>query len=140
MVEFKDGVIFAQMGVSDMRVPIKYALEYPNHTSHELFQTLDLTKIKTLNFEEVYYDRYPLVKCAIDAVKKGGINTTILNAANEAAVKLFLEDKISFLMIEEIIKEALSEATSVSELSLEVILETEKNVREKIIKKYERGI
>ncbi len=107
MVEFKDGVIFAQMGVSDMRVPIKYALEYPNHTYHELFQTLDLTKIKTLNFEEVYYDRYPLVKCAIDCVKKGGINTTILNAANEAAVKLFLEDKIEFLEIEKIIMETL---------------------------------
>ena len=107
MVEFKDGVIFAQMGVSDMRVPIKYALDYPNHTSHELFQTLDLTKIKTLNFEEVSFDRYPLVKCAIEAVKKGGINTTILNAANEAAVKLFLEDKIEFLEIEKIIVETL---------------------------------
>lgn len=107
MVEFNDGVIFAQMGVSDMRVPIKYALEYPNHTSHDLFQTLDLTKIKTLNFEEVSFERYPLVKCAIDALKKGGVNTTILNAANEAAVKLFLEDKIKFIDIEKIIMETL---------------------------------
>ena len=103
MIEFNDGVIFAQMGVSDMRVPIKYALEYPNHTAHELFQSLDLTKLKTLNFEEVTYDRYPLVKCAINVVKKGGIFPTILNAANEAAVKLFLEDKIEFIDIEKII-------------------------------------
>ena len=107
MIEFNDGVIFAQMGVSDMRVPIKYALEYPNHTHHDLFQNLDLTKIKTLNFEEVSFDRYPLVKCAIEAVKKGGITTTILNAANEAAVKLFLEDKIKFIDIEKIIVETL---------------------------------
>ena len=107
MIEFNDGVIFAQMGVSDMRVPIKYALEYPNHTHHDLFQNLDLTKIKTLNFEEVSFDRYPLVKCAIEAVKKGGITTTILNAANEAAVKLFLEDKIKFIDIEKIIMETL---------------------------------
>ena len=107
MIEFNDGVIFAQMGVSDMRVPIKYALEYPNHTHHDLFQNLDLTKIKTLNFEEVSFDRYPLVKCAIEAVKKGGITATILNAANEAAVKLFLEDKIKFIDIEKIIMETL---------------------------------
>ena len=107
MIEFNDGVIFAQMGVSDMRVPIKYALEYPSHTHHDLFQNLDLTKIKTLNFEEVSFDRYPLVKCAIEAVKKGGITPTILNAANEAAVKLFLEDKIKFIDIEKIIMETL---------------------------------
>lgn len=107
MIEFNDGVIFAQMGISDMRVPIKYALEYPSHTHHDLFQNLDLTKIKTLNFEEVSFDRYPLVKCAIEAVKKGGITPTILNAANEAAVKLFLEDKIKFIDIEKIIMETL---------------------------------
>ena len=108
MVEFNDGVIFAQMGVSDMRVPIKYALEYPNHTSHSLFETLDLAKVKTLNFEEVSFDRYPLVKCAIDCIKQGKLQPTILNAANEAAVKLFLEDKIKFVDIEKIIIDTLN--------------------------------
>lgn len=108
MVEFNDGVIFAQMGVSDMRVPIKYALEYPNHTSHSLFETLDLTKVKTLSFEEVSFERYPLVKCAIDCIKRGKLYPTILNAANEAAVKLFLEDKIKFVDIEKIIIDTLN--------------------------------
>ena len=63
-----------------------------------------------------------------------------MNASNDCAVKLFLEDKISFLMIEEIIKEALREASSVEELTLDVILETEKNVQRKILEKYGRGL
>ncbi len=107
MVEFKDGVVFAQMGVSDMRVPIKYALEYPNHSECQLFNKLDLLNIKSLNFEEVSFDKYPLVKCAIDSIKKGKLQPTILNASNEAAVKLFLEEKISFLDIEKNVMEAL---------------------------------
>lgn len=108
MAEFKDGVIFAQMGVSDMRVPIKYAMEYPSHSSCNLFNKLNLLEVKTLNFEEVSYDKYPLVKCAIDSIKIGKLQPAILNAANEAAVKLFLEEKIKYLDIERIVIEALN--------------------------------
>lgn len=108
MVEFNDGVIFAQMGVADMRVPIKYALEYPNHHFSNLFSKLDLTKIKKLTFEEVSIKKYPLIKYAIEALKQGKYQPTILNAANEAAVQLFLEDQIKFLDIEKIIIQSMN--------------------------------
>lgn len=137
IVEFKDSQMKAQMANSDMRMPILYALSYPQRLEYK--NELNLVG-KNLTFEQMDFDRFPCLKMAYEAAIKGNIYPTVLNASNDCAVRLFLEDKISFLMIEEIIKEALSEATSVSELSLEVILETEKNVREKIIKKYERGI
>lgn len=108
MVEFNDGVIFAQMGVSDMRVPIKYALEYPSHSEFSLFNKLNLLEVKSLHFEEVSFEKYPLVKCAIESIKKGKLQPTILNAANEASVRLFLEDKIKFLDIEKNVIEALN--------------------------------
>ena len=137
IVEFNDSQMKAQMANSDMRMPILYALSYPQRLEYQ--NELNLVG-KKLTFEQMDFDRFPCLKMAYEAAIKGNIYPTVLNASNDCAVRLFLEDKISFLMIEEIIKEALSEATSVSELSLEVILETEKNVREKIIKKYERGI
>ena len=137
IVEFNDSQMKAQMANSDMRMPILYALSYPQRLEYQ--NELNLVG-KKLTFEQMDFDRFPCLKMAYEAAIKGNIYPTVLNASNDCAVRLFLEDKISFLMIEEIIKEALSEATSVSELSLEVILETEKNVREKIIRKYERGI
>ena len=132
IVEFNDSQMKAQMANSDMRMPILYALSYPQRLEYQ--NELNLVG-KNLTFEQMDFDRFPCLKMAYEAAIKGNIYPTVLNASNDCAVRLFLEDKISFLMIEEIIKEALSEATSVSELSLEVILETEKNVREKIIKK-----
>ena len=137
IVEFNDSQMKAQMANSDMRMPILYALSYPQRLEYK--NELNLVG-KNLTFEQMDFNRFPCLKMAYEAAIKGNIYPTVLNASNDCAVRLFLEDKISFLMIEEIIKEALSEATSVSELSLEVILETEKNVREKIIKKYGRGI
>ena len=107
MVEFQDGSVFAQMATSDMHLPIQYALEYPRHLANQNLGELDLIKIGSLHFEKVSFERYPLVKCAIDAYKKGKLQCTILNAANEAAVQLFLKDKIKFFEIEKIIFEAL---------------------------------
>lgn len=107
MVEFADGSVFAQMGSSDMHLPILYALEHPKHRKNEQVKRLNLAELGTLHFEPVSMKRYPLVQCAIDALKKGKLQCTILNAANEAAVKLFLEDKIHFLEIETIIMDAL---------------------------------
>ncbi len=108
MVEFIDGSIFAQMATSDMHLPIQYALESPHHLKNDSIEKLDLTKIGTLHFEEVSYSRYPLLQCAVDSLKKGKLQCTILNAANEAAVKLFLENKINFLNIEKIVMDALN--------------------------------
>ena len=102
MVELNDGSIFAQMAISNMCLPIQYALEGPRHLANNNLSELDLTNIGCLQ-----YERYPLLKCAIDAYKKGKLQCTILNAANEAAVKLFLEEKIKFLEIEKIVMDAL---------------------------------
>lgn len=108
MIEFVDGSIFAQMASSDMHLPILYALENPHHVETDLVEKIDLAKIGSLHFEEVSYERYPLIKAAIDSLKKGKLQCTILNAANEAAVKLFLEGKIKFLDIEKLVIEALN--------------------------------
>lgn len=107
MVEFVDGSIFAQLASSDMHLPILYALEHPHHVENSLIQKVDLAKIGVLHFEEVSYDKYPLLNAAIESLKKGKLQCTILNAANEAAVKLFLEGKIKFLDIEKLVLEAL---------------------------------
>ena len=137
IVEFVDSSMKAQMANSDMRMPILYALSYPKRFGYN--NHLNLVNAK-LTFEEMDFLRFPCLMMAFDAAKRGNIYPTVLNASNDCAVKLFLEDKISFLMIEEIIKEALEQAQPVSELTLEVILEIEKNVKKDILEKYERGI
>lgn len=100
-VQFKDGSIKAQLGVSDMRIPISYALSYPSH------RTLDLDRLNvkpcTLHFDTLSIERYPCLGYALEAAKKGGLYLAVLNASNEAAVHLFLTKKISFLQIEQII-------------------------------------
>lgn len=101
LVEFKDGTIKAELGVSDMRVPIAYALNYPEH----IFQTgkdLDFSLLD-LHFKELSFQRFPCLKYAYDAALKGGLYLPVLNAANEAAVYLFLNGYISFLEITNII-------------------------------------
>lgn len=140
MVEFVDGSIFAQIGSSDMHLPILYALEYPKHIQNEVVKKIDLTEIGTLHFEKLSFQRYPLVQCAIDALKKGKLQCTILNAANEAAVKLFLEDKIQFLDIETIIMDALNDQTyqgfNEGEVSLPKIMSLHELVYQSIYYKY----
>lgn len=137
IVEFSDSQMKAQLANSDMRMPILYALSYPER--YEYTNELNLVG-KNMTFEQMDFERFPCLKMAYEAAKKGNIYPTVLNVSNDCAVKLFLEDKISFLMIEEIIKEALEEASSVEELTLDVILETERLLRKKILKKYGRGI
>lgn len=102
MVLFKDGSIKAQLGISDMRIPIAHALFYPKH------MPLNLPKLNllglNLEFEELSTKRYPCLEYAYIAAKKGGLYLAVLNASNEAAVSLFLNGKISFLEIENIIE------------------------------------
>lgn len=140
LVEFLDGSVFAQMATSDMRLPIKYALEYPSHSYTELVEPLDLVKVGTLNFEELSTTRFPMLGYAIDAINRGNIYPTILNAANEVAVGLFLEDKIKFLDIEKIVKEALDnpiyEKFTSGELTIPKIMSVDELVRIQILTKY----
>ena len=106
MVEFIDGTIKAELGSADMHTPIAYALRYPNHKIEES-KPLNLIGLN-LHFEELSTKRFPCLEYAYLAAKKGGIYPAILNASNEAAVKLFLLDKIEFLDIEKIIFDEIS--------------------------------
>ena len=140
MIEFKDGSVFAQMATSDMRLPIKYALEYPSHSSTEVVEKLDLVKVGALHFEELSLERYPMLGYAIDAIKRGNIYPTILNAANEVAVGLFLENKIKFLDIEKIVKETLNnpiyEKFISGDLTIPKIMSVDELVRIQILTMY----
>ena len=140
LVEFKDGSMFAQMATSDMRLPIKYALEYPSHSYTEMVEKLDLVKVGCLHFEELSLERYPMLGYAIEAINKGSVYPTILNAANEVAVGLFLEEKISFLDIEKIVKEALNnpifDKFAVGDLTIPKIMSVDELVRIQILTKY----
>ena len=102
MVLFNDGSIKAQLGISDMRIPIAHALFYPKHAK------LDLPKLGfnglNLEFSNLDEERYPCLRFAYLAALKGGLYLAVLNASNEAAVNLFLNEKISFLQIEDIIE------------------------------------
>ncbi len=102
-IEFNDYSILAQMGSANMNVPIQYALTYPKHLPLDNNERLDLAKIKNLSFMNVDLKRYPLVKLAYDMGKLKGNKPIIMNAANEVAVQLFLDDKIRFLDIETIV-------------------------------------
>ncbi len=140
MVEFKDGSVFAQMASSDMRLPIKYALEGPSHSRLNLIERLDFSKIKSLTFNELSTERYPMLGYAIEAINRGGIYPTILNAANEIAVKLFLEGKIKFLMIEQIVLETLNDPIYDKflggELTIPKIMSVDELVRIQVLSKY----
>jgi len=133
LVEFKDSSVKAQMGVSDMRIPISYALSYPDRAIYD--NKLDLVK-KSISFEEVNYDRYPCLKMALDAANKGGIYPTVLNASNEAAVRLFLANKISYKEISEIIKNELENVKEEKVLTIDLILDVDRKIKDKILKKY----
>lgn len=137
IVEFTDSSMKAQMGNSDMRMPILYALSYPERFNYD--NRLNLVGLN-LSFNKMDLQRYPCFAMALDAAKRGNIYPTVLNASNDCAVMLFLENKISFLMIEEIVKESLASAKEVSELTLEAILDVERQIKENILQKYGRGI
>ncbi len=135
LVEFKDTSVIAHLGNPDMRVPINYALSYPERTAYN-GKSLDLVKLGALHFEPLSNEQFPLLKIAIDAGKSKGLNPTTLNAANEAAVNLFLNGKITFLQIEEIIVECLNKFKNDLEITLEKIIDRDKKVKNYIYRKY----
>ncbi len=136
MVEFVDSSIIAQLSNHDMKLPISYAMFYPDRTNN-LTKSLDLIQCKQLSFEAVEPSRYPCLKYAIDAYKQGGSMRTVLNASNEAAVALFLREKISFLQIEEIIKTELKRHKPIAFPDLETIYNIDKEVKTAIYSIYE---
>jgi 1-deoxy-D-xylulose-5-phosphate reductoisomerase len=114
----------AQLGNPDMRVPIQYALTYPERKPSPA-SSLDLLKQATLHFREMDYNRYPCLKLAYEAGRNGGTATTVFNAANEIAVSRFLKGEINFLAIETIIEKVLTNHKTVAFPSLEAILEAD---------------
>ncbi|MDQ0914267.1 1-deoxy-D-xylulose-5-phosphate reductoisomerase [Paenibacillus sp. V4I5] len=121
-VEFVDNSVIAQLGNPDMRVPIQYALTYPDRYPTPTHR-LDLAAIGKLHFREMDYNRYPCLRMAFESGKQGGTTPTVYNAANEIAVARFLKGEITFLQIEQIIEAVLQKHESHSKPHLDVIHE-----------------
>ncbi len=125
MVEFEDGAVIAQLGTPDMRLPIQYALCYPDRR-YLAGDRLDFRTLKQITFEEPDMETFQGLPMAIEAARKGGSMPTVFNAANELAVKKFLQRKIGFLDIYDIIGQSMERHTLVREPDLDQILEIEK--------------
>ena len=123
-VEYNDHSLMAQMGVSDMRIPIQYSLTYPERLPNRS-EPLDLEKLGSLHFEKLDYERFPLMKLAYSCGKKGGNMPAVLNGANEKAVEMFLMGKCKFLDIERLIFRAVEAAEFIPEPTLEQIIESD---------------
>ncbi len=135
MVEFIDGSIKAQLSSPDMKLPIIYALTYPERYYFKHVQT-DFRKINQLTFFEPDFDKFACLKIAYDVIAEGGTATCILNAANEVAVEKFLSGKIKFIQIPEIITEALNKIDNHLNAELDTIVECDFKTREFLTKKY----
>lgn len=129
MVEFHDRSILAQLGSPDMRVPIQYALTYPERLPLSPVKSLNLWEIGQLNFKKADENRYRCLQFAFESGKIGGTMPTVLNAANETAVEAFLKGRISFLQIEEFIEKSLNRHRTVSRPNLQVIQEVDQETR-----------
>lgn len=125
MIEFEDCSVIAQLGVPDMRIPIQYAITYPERMPSPV-KRLRLQEIGKLTFFEPDWESFPCLLAAKEALSRGGLSTAVINGANEAAVALFLQEKIPFLRIGELVWEAMeSLSCSGPEVSLESILEAD---------------
>jgi 1-deoxy-D-xylulose-5-phosphate reductoisomerase len=123
-VEFYDRSVIAQLGLPDMRVPIQYALTYPDRPLSPS-ASLDLATLGSLTFRPMDFERYPMIRLAYEAGRESGTATAVYNAANEVAVARFLAGDISFLAIESIVEETLSKHNVISHPSLDVIEEAD---------------
>ncbi|WP_316568518.1 1-deoxy-D-xylulose-5-phosphate reductoisomerase [Neobacillus sp. YIM B06451] len=132
MVEFHDSSIIAQLGSPDMRVPIQYALTYPDRLPLSSAKRLNLAEIGKLHFREMDFERFRCLRFAYEAGKAGGSMPTVLNAANEAAVAAFLEGHIRFLEIEDLIETALHTHERIENPGLEEILQADRDARKLI--------
>ena len=124
MVEFDDTSVKAQLGLPDMKIPIQYALSYPNHIKTN-WEPLDLVKIKSLTFESVNYERFPCIKLAYESLARGGTSSSVLNVANEQAVYRFLNKEIGFMEIPKLIEIAMDNHDWTEDPSIDDILSLE---------------
>lgn len=129
MVEFVDGAVIAQLGTPDMKLPIQYALYYPERR-YLPGERLDFKKLTEITFEVPDMETFKGLPLAMEASRKGGSMPTVFNAANERAVAAFLDEKIHFLDIYTLIEEAMASHTVIRNPDLEQILETEKEAED----------
>ena len=134
-VQYVDGGIMAQMGVPDMKLPIQYALFYPDRRPMDTGR-VDFFKLKQLTFEEPDTDTFRGLALAYHAARQGGSMPTVFNAANEMAVALFLQKKITFLQIPELIESSMENHMVIDNPTVEQILETETETYEYIKEKF----
>ena len=129
MVEFCDGSVLAQLGIPDMRIPISYALGYPERLENAL-PSLDLFHVQTLNFYPPDLQRFPCLHFAFEAAHMGGTMPAVLNAANEIAVQAFLDGVIAFLEISAVIDATMTQHTPVSVTDAAVAIKADRWARE----------
>jgi len=131
MVEFWDGSVKAQLGLPDMKLPIQYALTYPERNAVAWEQT-NFSAVSTLTFEEPDFQKFPCPKLAFKALESGGSASAVLNVANETVVNLFLEERIKFTDIAGLIEKTMESTEIINDPTLEEILAIEESVSEKI--------
>lgn len=129
MVEFTDTSVMAQLGSTDMRVPIQYALTYPDRIPMQNPKRLRLEEIGKLHFEKMDFTRFKALSLAYTAGKEGGTMPTAMNAANEIAVSLFMAGKLPFLEIDEMIERVMESHQTIKKPNLEAIMEVDSNTR-----------
>ena len=135
MVEFEDGCLKAQLGVPDMRLPIQYALMYPDRLPNNS-KSFNPFENDTLTFEQPDFDRFPCLALAYEAIEKGGNTPAVMNAANEVAVQAFLDGRIRFTQIADIIAKAMNTFSYIKNPSLEDYFMTDREVRIELQNEY----
>lgn len=135
MVEFEDGCLKAQLGVADMRLPIQYAFMYPDRLPNNS-KSFNPFENDTLTFEQPDFDRFPCLALAYEAIEKGGNTPAVMNAANEVAVQAFLDGRIRFTQIVDIIANAMNTFSHIEEPSLEDYFMTDREVRTELQNEY----
>jgi 1-deoxy-D-xylulose-5-phosphate reductoisomerase len=138
LVQFVDGSVKAQIGQTDMRLPIQYALSYPERWEHGGLY-VDVAKIGPLEFSDPDWERYPCLKLAVDAGRRGGTFPTALCGADEVAVELFVAGAIPFTGIAKLVERVLAEHVEESWPSLEQIVETDQRARNRCLELAKRG-
>jgi 1-deoxy-D-xylulose-5-phosphate reductoisomerase len=132
MVEFADGSIKAQLGAPDMKLPIQYALMYPERPASS-YTRLDFGTVLQMTFEQPDRDRFRCLDLGYEALELGGTAPAVLNAANEVAVKLFLDEKLPFSAIPRLIEDALERHTPVHTFTIEDLIQVDNETREQVL-------
>ena len=127
-VEFCDCSVIAQLGLPDMRIPIQYAISWPDRAPSPA-KPLSLTEIGALHFEQPDTDAFRCLAICKEAMRRGGLAPAAANGANEAAVELFLQDKIEFLQIAELVGEAMERQKAGESYTLEEVLEADSEAK-----------